>query len=50
MLKKIAKNIHEAKERDEQVIVIGGLNTKIGDKIRGNKSEVSRYGKNCWTN
>ena len=41
----ITEEIKKAKEEDQQSIIIGYFNAKIGDRIKGNMSTVTKGGR-----
>ena len=45
MYTSITEEIIKAKEENQQPIIIGDLNAKIGDKIKGNMSTVTEGGR-----
>ena len=45
MYKKIEKQIETGKNNKEKTLVIGDLNCKIGEKIKGNTEQISKGGK-----
>ena len=46
MYENIASNRIEAEKENENFMVVGDFNCKIGNKIKNNKEEVSDFGKN----
>ena len=46
MYEYIAKEIQEAREHKQQVIVIGNFNAKVGTAIQGNKETITKGGEN----
>ena len=45
MYKGLAKQIEEARKRDQNVIVVGDFNCKVGSTVTGNTEDVSKGGK-----
>ena len=45
MYKNIKSHIIESKKMGQKIIIMGDFNTKIGEYIKGNKKEVSKFGK-----
>ena len=45
MYKNIAKQIHKAKENQEQVLLLGDFNAKVGKEIEDNKETVTKGGR-----
>ena len=46
MYESITKEIQEAREHKQQVIVIGDFNAKVGTAIQGNKETITKGGEN----
>ena len=46
MYENLSKQILVAKQKDQKVLLMGDLNCKIGERIKGNTKEVSKSGKN----
>ena len=44
MYQNIKKHIVDSRKLDEKIIITGDFNTKIGEYIKGNKPEVSKFG------
>ena len=45
LYERVEKQIDEARERGQKLMILGDFNCKIGDAIPGNKPEVSKSGK-----
>ena len=48
MYESIEEQVCRAKERQQNVLMLGDFNCKIGDKIKGNRKEVSKGGRYFW--
>ena len=46
MYENLSKQILIAKQKDQKVLMMGDLNCKVGDRIEGNTTEISKSGKN----
>ena len=45
MYKKIEEQVNKGKEKDQKVLIVGDLNCKIGNKIKGNTEQVTTGGR-----
>ena len=45
MYKRIEKEVQKARENEQQIIVMGDMNCKVGDMIDGNNNEVTKGGR-----
>ena len=45
LYKQLNYQLEQAKERNQKVLLLGDFNCKIGNKIRGNKPDISKSGK-----
>ena len=45
MYDKIGRQIEQANVKDQDIIILGDFNCKIGDEIAGNNKEISKGGK-----
>ena len=43
--KDIKKEIHEAKVNSQKLLIVGDMNCKVGDSIKGNSTEITKGGK-----
>ena len=41
----IKQQIHESRERDESIMIVGDFNSRVGEAIEGNNKKVSKGGK-----